>query len=165
MRRVVNYHSSWARQQQVELVDASGNPGSTAGRGFNPAGGAPGGQSTRCVLGKWVYLVTHAMSLFDLHDVCMVIGSLTTLDLPMVIDLIGIFELKGSYCTLTMTDWFLQTLSVIHRGSWGDVGRRFTMIRWEANSFVFSQNISKEFVLLLEEERCRKPAAVVKLTF
>ncbi|KZV50844.1 hypothetical protein F511_20998 [Dorcoceras hygrometricum] len=35
----------------------------------------------------------------------------------------------------------------------------------EANSFVFSQNISKELVLLLEEERCRKPAAVVKLTF
>ncbi|KZV49298.1 hypothetical protein F511_23444 [Dorcoceras hygrometricum] len=43
MRRVVNYHSSWARQQQVELFDASGNPGSIAGRGFNPAGGAPGG--------------------------------------------------------------------------------------------------------------------------
>ncbi|KZV18035.1 hypothetical protein F511_31090 [Dorcoceras hygrometricum] len=43
MRRVVNYHSSWARQHQVELFDASGNPGSTAGRGFNPAGGAPGG--------------------------------------------------------------------------------------------------------------------------
>ncbi|KZV47427.1 hypothetical protein F511_36087 [Dorcoceras hygrometricum] len=43
MRRVVNYHSAWARQQQVELFDASGNPGSTAGRGFNPAGGAPGG--------------------------------------------------------------------------------------------------------------------------
>ncbi|KZV43908.1 hypothetical protein F511_11716 [Dorcoceras hygrometricum] len=43
MRRVVNYHSSWARQQQVELLYASVNPGSTAGRGFNPAGGAPGG--------------------------------------------------------------------------------------------------------------------------
>ncbi|KZV53057.1 putative signal peptidase complex subunit 2 [Dorcoceras hygrometricum] len=43
MRRVVNYHSSWARKQQVELFDASGNPGSTAGRGFNPAGGAPVG--------------------------------------------------------------------------------------------------------------------------
>ncbi|KZV42422.1 L-type lectin-domain containing receptor kinase IX.1-like [Dorcoceras hygrometricum] len=43
MRRVVNYHSSWARQQQVELFDASGNLGFTAGRGFNPAGGAPGG--------------------------------------------------------------------------------------------------------------------------
>ncbi|KZV28713.1 abc transporter [Dorcoceras hygrometricum] len=40
MRRVVNYHSSWARQQQVELFDASGNSGFTAGRGFNPAGGA-----------------------------------------------------------------------------------------------------------------------------
>ncbi|KZV38948.1 hypothetical protein F511_41376 [Dorcoceras hygrometricum] len=50
MRRVANYHSSWARQRQVELFDASGiwmecqgNPGFTAGRGFNPAGGAPGG--------------------------------------------------------------------------------------------------------------------------
>ncbi|KZV33568.1 hypothetical protein F511_10554 [Dorcoceras hygrometricum] len=40
MSRVVNYHSSWARQQQVELFDASGF---TAGRGINPAGGVPGG--------------------------------------------------------------------------------------------------------------------------
>ncbi|KZV54752.1 hypothetical protein F511_04101 [Dorcoceras hygrometricum] len=70
------------------------------------------------------------MSLFDLQDVCMVIGSLATLDLPMVVDLIGIFVLKGPYCTLTMTNWFLQSLSVIPRGSWGDVARRFTMIRW-----------------------------------
>ncbi|KZV22050.1 u-box domain/leucine-rich repeat protein [Dorcoceras hygrometricum] len=95
MHRVVNYHSSWARQRQVDLFDASGIrpsvvvpffmhsicilsslfiavyscspywgltpmslwglacfvclclfsgiPGFTAGRGFNPAGGAPGG--------------------------------------------------------------------------------------------------------------------------
>ncbi|KZV39161.1 hypothetical protein F511_12993 [Dorcoceras hygrometricum] len=43
MSRVVNYHSSWARQHQVELFDASGNPCFTAVRGFNPAGGAPGG--------------------------------------------------------------------------------------------------------------------------
>ncbi|KZV30173.1 hypothetical protein F511_20803 [Dorcoceras hygrometricum] len=70
------------------------------------------------------------MSLFDLRDVCMVIGSLATLDLPMVVDLIGIYVLKGPYCTLTMTEWFLQALSVIPRGSWGDVARRFTMIRW-----------------------------------
>ncbi|KZV31937.1 hypothetical protein F511_13376 [Dorcoceras hygrometricum] len=70
------------------------------------------------------------MSLFDLQDVCIVIGSLATLDLPMVVDLIGIYVLKGPYCTLTMTDWFLQALSVIPRGSWGDVARRFTMIRW-----------------------------------
>ncbi|KZV57211.1 splicing factor 3B subunit 1-like [Dorcoceras hygrometricum] len=87
-------------------------------------------KSTRCVLGKWVYLVTHAMSLFDLQDVCVVIGSLSTLDSPMVVDLIGIYVLKGPYCTLTMTDWFLQALSVIPRGTWGDVARRFTMIRW-----------------------------------
>ncbi|KZV43889.1 F-box family protein [Dorcoceras hygrometricum] len=70
------------------------------------------------------------MSLFDLRDVCIVIGSLATLDVPMVVDLIGIYVLKGPYCTLTMTDWFLQALSVIPRGSWGDVARRFTMIRW-----------------------------------
>ncbi|KZV14090.1 hypothetical protein F511_44405 [Dorcoceras hygrometricum] len=70
------------------------------------------------------------MSLFDLQDVCKAIGSIATLDLPMVVDLIGIYGLKGPYCTLTTTDWFLQALSVIPRGSWGDVARRFTMIRW-----------------------------------
>ncbi|KZV18559.1 hypothetical protein F511_13480 [Dorcoceras hygrometricum] len=73
------------------------------------------------------------MSLFDLQDVCIAIGSLATLDLPMVVDLIGIYVLKGPYCTLTTTNWFFQALSVIPRGSWGDVARRFTMIRW-ANS-------------------------------
>ncbi|KZV55911.1 cell division cycle 5-like protein [Dorcoceras hygrometricum] len=70
------------------------------------------------------------MSLFDLQDVCIAIGSLATLDLPMVVDLIGIYGLKGSYCTLTTTNWFFQALSVIPRGSWRDVARRFTMIRW-----------------------------------
>ncbi|KZV14519.1 hypothetical protein F511_41930 [Dorcoceras hygrometricum] len=70
------------------------------------------------------------MSLFDLQDVCIAIGSLATLDLPMVVDLIGIYVLKGPYCTLTTTNWFLQALSVIPRGSWGDVARRFTMIQW-----------------------------------
>ncbi|KZV14588.1 cycloeucalenol cycloisomerase [Dorcoceras hygrometricum] len=70
------------------------------------------------------------MSLFDLQDVCMAIGSIATLDLPMVVDLIGIYGLKGPYCTLTTTNWFLQALSEIPRGSWGDVARRFTMIRW-----------------------------------
>ncbi|KZV19699.1 hypothetical protein F511_33311 [Dorcoceras hygrometricum] len=70
------------------------------------------------------------MSLFDLQDVCIAIGSIATLDLPMVVDLIGIYGLKGPYCTLTTTDWFLQALSVIPRGSWGDVSRRSTMIRW-----------------------------------
>ncbi|KZV54918.1 Cyclin-like F-box domain containing protein [Dorcoceras hygrometricum] len=53
------------------------------------------------------------MSLFDLQDVCIAIGSLATLDLPMVVDLIGIYGLKGPYSTLTTTDWFLQALSVI----------------------------------------------------
>ncbi|KZV56885.1 hypothetical protein F511_15804 [Dorcoceras hygrometricum] len=72
------------------------------------------------------------MSLFDLQDVFIAIGSIATLDLPMVVDLIGIYGLKGPYCTLTTTDWFLQALSVIPRGSWGDVARRFTMIRWAA---------------------------------
>ncbi|KZV32621.1 plasma membrane ATPase 1-like [Dorcoceras hygrometricum] len=87
-------------------------------------------ESTRSVLGKCVYLVTLAMSLFDLQDVCIAIGSIATLDLPMVVDLIGIYGLKGPYRTLTTTNWFLQALSVIPRGSWGDVVRRFTMIRW-----------------------------------
>ncbi|KZV42930.1 hypothetical protein F511_43213 [Dorcoceras hygrometricum] len=64
------------------------------------------------------------MSLFDLQDVCIAIGSLATLDLPMVVDLIGIYGLKGPYCTLTTTNWFLQALSVISRASWGDVARR-----------------------------------------
>ncbi|KZV22219.1 ARM repeat superfamily protein isoform 1 [Dorcoceras hygrometricum] len=64
------------------------------------------------------------MSLFDLQDVCIAIGSITTLDLPMVVDQIGIYGLKGSYCTLTTTNWFLQALSVIPRGSWDDVARR-----------------------------------------
>ncbi|KZV16874.1 coatomer subunit gamma-like [Dorcoceras hygrometricum] len=61
---------------------SEGNPGFTAARGFNPAGGAPGG---------------------------------------------------GPYCTLTTTKWFLQALSVIPMGSWGDVARRFTLIRWRAH--------------------------------
>ncbi|KZV35710.1 acyl-CoA dehydrogenase-related protein [Dorcoceras hygrometricum] len=72
------------------------------------------------------------MSLFDLQDVCIAVRSLATLDLPMVVDLIGIYGLKGPYCTLTTTDWFLQALSVIPRGSWGDVARLFTMILWAA---------------------------------
>ncbi|KZV52504.1 ENTH/VHS domain containing protein [Dorcoceras hygrometricum] len=64
------------------------------------------------------------MSLFDLQDVCIAIGSIATLDLPMVVDLIGIYGLKGPYRMLTMTNWFFQALSVIPRGSWGDVSRR-----------------------------------------
>ncbi|KZV15849.1 hypothetical protein F511_26879 [Dorcoceras hygrometricum] len=74
------------------------------------------------------------MSLFDLQDVCIAIGSLAILVLPMVVDLIGIYVLKGQYCTLTTTNWFLQALSVILRGSWRDVARRFTMIRWANRS-------------------------------
>ncbi|KZV33687.1 hypothetical protein F511_29369 [Dorcoceras hygrometricum] len=66
--------------------------------------------STRCVLGKWVYLVTHAMSLFDLRDVCIAIGSLTTLDLPMVVDLIGIYVLKGPYSERMDRAALLRTL-------------------------------------------------------
>ncbi|KZV30978.1 hypothetical protein F511_21953 [Dorcoceras hygrometricum] len=95
---------------------------------------------TRSVLGKWVYLVTLVMSLFDLQDVCITIGSLATIDLPMVVDLIGIYVLKGPYCTLTTTNWFLQALSVISRGSWGDVARRFTMIRWTSPKLFRSRN-------------------------
>ncbi|KZV34391.1 myosin heavy chain kinase B-like [Dorcoceras hygrometricum] len=73
-------------------------------------------------------------------DVCMAIESLTTLDLSMVVDSIEIYELKGPYYMLIMTDWFLQALSVIPRGSWGDVARRFTMVRWVDQKNVFSDS-------------------------
>ncbi|KZV24163.1 3-oxo-5-alpha-steroid 4-dehydrogenase family protein [Dorcoceras hygrometricum] len=53
------------------------------------------------------------MSLFDLQDVRIAIGSIATLDLTMIIDLIGIYGLKGPYCTLTTTDWFLQALVIL----------------------------------------------------
>ncbi|KZV50100.1 hypothetical protein F511_18083 [Dorcoceras hygrometricum] len=70
------------------------------------------------------------MSLFDLQDVCIAIGSIATLDLPMVVDPIGIYGLKGPYYTLTTTkgshkywirdsrtDTQLNVLS-IRRGFW-----------------------------------------------
>ncbi|KZV31983.1 aldose 1-epimerase [Dorcoceras hygrometricum] len=71
----------------------------------------------------------------DIQDVCMAIESLTTLDLPMVVESIGIYELKRPYYMLAMTYWFLQAISVIPRGSWGDVARRFTLIRWGPNCY------------------------------
>ncbi|KZV38973.1 hypothetical protein F511_38053 [Dorcoceras hygrometricum] len=93
------------------------------------------------------------MSLFNLQYVCMAIGSIATLDLPMVVDLFGIYGLKGPYCTLTMTDWFLQALSVIPRGSWGNVARRFTMIRW---SLIAAPS------LLSKRRRRRPPCAAAR---
>ncbi|KZV21165.1 1,4-alpha-glucan-branching enzyme 2-2, chloroplastic/amyloplastic-like [Dorcoceras hygrometricum] len=60
----------------------------------------------------------------------------------MVVDLIVIYGLKGPYCTLTTTDWFLQALSVIPRGSWGDVARRFTMIRWADLTLITAAHFS-----------------------
>ncbi|KZV16943.1 hypothetical protein F511_18864 [Dorcoceras hygrometricum] len=89
------------------------------------------------------------MSLFDLQDVCIAIGSLATLDLPMIVDLIGIYGLKGPYCTLTTTNWFLQALSVIPRGSWGDVARRFTMIRWamDRSDLIVDRNYDETTVM------------------
>ncbi|KZV23031.1 mediator of RNA polymerase II transcription subunit 13 [Dorcoceras hygrometricum] len=50
--------------------------------------------STKSVLGKCVYLVTLAISLYDLQDVRIAIGSIATLDLPMVVDLIRIYGSK-----------------------------------------------------------------------
>ncbi|KZV30190.1 hypothetical protein F511_37708 [Dorcoceras hygrometricum] len=94
------------------------------------------------------------MSLFDLQDVCIAIGFIVTLDLPMVVDLIGIYGLKGSYCTLTTTDWFLQALLVIPRGSWGDVARRFTMIRWASPEFTNAASLSR-----ISRRRRRLPRA------
>ncbi|KZV15789.1 hypothetical protein F511_02005 [Dorcoceras hygrometricum] len=86
------------------------------------------------------------MSLFDLQDVCIAIGPIATLDLPMVVDLIGIYGLKGPYCTLTTTNWFLQALSVIPRGSWGDVARRFTMIRWATAAAAAAARLRRKIV-------------------
>ncbi|KZV57763.1 NAD(P)H-quinone oxidoreductase subunit K [Dorcoceras hygrometricum] len=82
----------------------------------------------------------------DLQDVCMAIESLTTLDLSRVVDSIGIYELKGPYYTLTMTDWFLQALSVIPRGSCGDVFRRFIIVRWvdQKMCFLIHNELEKE---------------------
>ncbi|KZV51377.1 hypothetical protein F511_41615 [Dorcoceras hygrometricum] len=52
------------------------------------------------------------MSLFDLKDVCIAIGSLATLDLPMVVDLIGIYGLKGPYylSSQTVPAVFVETI-------------------------------------------------------
>ncbi|KZV27148.1 acyl-CoA dehydrogenase-related protein [Dorcoceras hygrometricum] len=86
------------------------------------------------------------MLLFDLQDVRIVIGSIATLDLPMVVDLIGIYGLKGPYCTLTTTDWFFQALSVIPRGSWGDIARLFTMIRWAEHAAAAAADRRRKFV-------------------
>ncbi|KZV55459.1 transcription initiation factor IIF subunit beta-like [Dorcoceras hygrometricum] len=72
------------------------------------------------------------MSLLDLQDVCIAIGSLAPLDLPMVVDPIGIcVERTVLYAN---HDQLVLALSVIPRGSWGDVARRFTMIRWPPQS-------------------------------
>ncbi|KZV48579.1 helicase domain-containing family protein [Dorcoceras hygrometricum] len=87
------------------------------------------------------------MSLFDLQDVCIAIGSIATLDLPMVVDLIGIYGLKGSYCMLTTTNWFLQALSVIPRGSWGDVAIRS-----------YHDPLGKSGIVI-PEPQCRRPCA------
>ncbi|KZV27820.1 hypothetical protein F511_36739 [Dorcoceras hygrometricum] len=57
------------------------------------------------------------MSLFDLQDVCIAIGSIATLDLPMVVDLIGIYGLKGPYSTL-------RSLPRAMAGRTGAAGRR-----------------------------------------
>ncbi|KZV55716.1 hypothetical protein F511_26930 [Dorcoceras hygrometricum] len=78
-----------------------------------------------CWLPRSSALVAHGPRSWarDVAHVYIAIGSLATLDLPMVVDLIGIYVLKGPYCMLTTTNWFLQALSVIHMGSWHDVAR------------------------------------------
>ncbi|KZV43754.1 TMV resistance protein N-like [Dorcoceras hygrometricum] len=63
-------------------------------------------------------------------NVRIAIGSIATLDLPMVVDPIGIYGLKGPYCTLTTTNWFLQALSVIPRDHGAMLLDALTMIRW-----------------------------------
>ncbi|KZV46641.1 hypothetical protein F511_12955 [Dorcoceras hygrometricum] len=65
-------------------------------------------------MGSWGD-VARRFTMIRWADICIAIGSIATLDLPMVVDLIGIYGLKGPYCTLTTTNWFLQALSVISR--------------------------------------------------
>ncbi|KZV17496.1 hypothetical protein F511_10883 [Dorcoceras hygrometricum] len=64
----------------------------------------------------------------------------------MIVDSIGIYEMKGPYYTLTMTDWFLQALSVIPRGSSGDVSTRFIMVRWCTGLPIPMQTRKAQFV-------------------
>ncbi|KZV58010.1 hypothetical protein F511_42458 [Dorcoceras hygrometricum] len=70
----------------------------------------------------------------------------------MVVDLIGIYGLKGSYCTLTTTNWFMQALSVIPRGSWGDVARRS-----------YHDPMGKSGIMI-PEPQCRRPPFFSNLT-
>ncbi|KZV45418.1 omega-hydroxypalmitate O-feruloyl transferase [Dorcoceras hygrometricum] len=79
---------------------------------------------TICRVDKSEVLVVLTMSLFDLQDDRTVRYTRPTGFSIYQWSLIGIYGLKGPYCTLTTTNWFLQALSVIPRGSWGDVARR-----------------------------------------
>ncbi|KZV15714.1 hypothetical protein F511_11669 [Dorcoceras hygrometricum] len=104
------------------------------------------------------------MSLFDLQDVRIAIGSIATLDLPMVVDLIGIYGLKGPYCTLTTTNWFLQALSVIPRGSWGHVARhRSDLIDDRSYDEVTVIGMNRMFILPVQARR-RKTHVYVSVT-
>ncbi|KZV39507.1 hypothetical protein F511_35679 [Dorcoceras hygrometricum] len=82
----------------------------------------------------------------------------------MVVDLIGIYGLKGPYCTLTMTDWFLQALSMIPRGSWGDVARRFTMIRWAVDRSDLIGDRSYDEVWVMEMNLITNAASLSRIS-
>ncbi|KZV35432.1 hypothetical protein F511_34947 [Dorcoceras hygrometricum] len=85
--------------------------------------------------------------------------------LPMVVDLIGIYGLKGPYCTLTTTNWFLQALSVIPRGSWGELLDALTMIRWASLLVQADEGVSLPVVDLIDESTAAYREEPVSLRF
>ncbi|KZV45549.1 dentin sialophosphoprotein-like [Dorcoceras hygrometricum] len=102
------------------------------------------------------------MSLFDLQDVCIAIGSIATLDLPMVVDLIGIYGLKGPYRTLTTTNWFMQALSVIPRDHVAMLLDALTMIRWANHESIFCRILLGVLADYRLSDRVRAGVAVIK---
>ncbi|KZV16192.1 hypothetical protein F511_39860 [Dorcoceras hygrometricum] len=67
---------------------------------------------------------------------------------------------QGPYRMLAMTDWFFQALSVIPRGSWDDVVRRFTMIRW-VSDLVARYFVCGNYNSELRDTASRGPTTIV----
>ncbi|KZV34389.1 hypothetical protein F511_33742 [Dorcoceras hygrometricum] len=101
---------------------------------------------------RWVVFLRELLS----ADICygVVLEKRVAADCLLLISLIDWYESAGPYYTLTTTNWFLQELSVIPRGSWGDVARRFTMIRW------FLSDISDMLLRLFILKRIQIPVTV-----
>ncbi|KZV40814.1 hypothetical protein F511_19641 [Dorcoceras hygrometricum] len=85
------------------------------------------------------------MSLSDLQDVCIAIGSIATLDLPMVVDLIGIYGLKGPYSTLPLLSTHAAAAAALRRRRLAPPPPRVAGIRFgqfdEENPFVHNSSV------------------------